>query len=425
MFGRLILIGKLITVILRKALFQLQWKLRRILHKRTYKPGESKNIVVIGASFAGYHAAHCLANSLPMGYRVVVIEKNSHFQLTWVLPRFSVVQGHENKAFIPYSPYINAPDGACLWVHDSVTAIQPKEGASRVQVSSGDWIDCEYLVIATGCTAELPSRVNWNSKEEGIIALRGQQRRFDRAEDIVVIGGGAAGVELATDLKSHYPEKNVTLVHSHPKLLGAGFGPKIHDAVAKEMERLGVDLVLGERPAIPDEFAGEIVLKDRTVHYDCLVKCIGQKPNTDLFRFLDSNSFTPSGHLRVQDTLQVQDAQHTNVYAAGDVIDEVIKNGRSAMEQGQAVAQNILRSIQGRAQVKYRQQWWEGLTKVTIGLVSEAFPIQSIANIGQGQSVVYMNDGQAEVTMTLRGQKTELDSAAVWKHLGATPYEDI
>ena len=137
---------------------------------------------------------------------------------------------------------------------------------------------------------------------------------------------------------------------------------------------------------------------------------------------MDSNSFTPSGHLRVQDTLQVQDAQHTNVYAAGDVIDEVIKNGRSAMEQGQAVAQNILRSIQGRAQVKYRQQWWEGLTKVTIGLVSEAFPIQSIANIGQGQSVVYMNDGQAEVTMTLR-QKTELDSAAVWKHLGATPYD--
>ncbi|CAG8127843.1 unnamed protein product [Penicillium salamii] len=369
MLAKFILVSKLIGVILRKALFQLQWNLNRIIHKHTYKKGD-KNIVVIGASFAGYHTARCLANSLPTGYRVVVIEKNSHFQLTWVLPRFSVVAGHENKAFIPYSPYINAPDGACVWVHDSVAAIEPKDGTGRLQVLSGEWIDYEYLVIATGCTAELPSRVNWNSKEEGIIALQGQQRRFDCANDIVVIGGGAAGVELATDLKSYYPEKNVTLIHSHSMLLGEGFGVKIHDVVQKEMQRLGVDLVLGERPVIPDDLTGILVLRDRKVHYDCLVKCIGQKPNTDLFRFLDPSAFTPSGHLRVQETLQVYDENHRNVYAAGDVINESIKNGRSAMEQGQAVAENILRSIQGRSLVKYRQQWWEGLTKVTLGLVS-------------------------------------------------------
>lgn len=35
-----------------------------------------------------------------------------------------------------------------------------------------------------------------------------------------------------------------------------------------------------------------------------------------------------------------------------------------------------------------------------------------------------MNDGQTEMTMTMKGQKTELDSAAVWKHLGASPYRD-
>lgn len=66
----------------------------------------------------------------------------------------------------------------------------------------------------------------------------------------------------------------------------------------------------------------------------------------------------------------MHDERHRNVYAAGDVINESIKNGRSAIEQGQAVAENILRSIQGRSLIQYRQQWWEGLTKVTLGLVS-------------------------------------------------------
>lgn len=35
-----------------------------------------------------------------------------------------------------------------------------------------------------------------------------------KAKNIAVIGGGAVGVELATDIKSYYPEKSVTLVHS-------------------------------------------------------------------------------------------------------------------------------------------------------------------------------------------------------------------
>lgn len=270
MLSQVILITKLIGVILRVGLSSLRWKLTSIIHRHTYKQIDSRNIVVIGASFAGYHAARCLANSLPTGYRVVVIEKNSHFQLTWVLPRFCVVEGHEHKAFIPYSPYIKGPDGACLWIHDTVTAIQPTETGGKVQVS-GDWIDYEYLVIATGSSARLPSRVDWDSKEEGTIALQGQQQRFKRAEDIVVIGGGAAGVELTTDLKSHFPEKNVTLIHSHKKLLGEGFGEKIHDVIKTEMEVLGVDLVLGERPAIPDGVTGDIALSDRTIHFDCLV----------------------------------------------------------------------------------------------------------------------------------------------------------
>ncbi|KAJ6028981.1 uncharacterized protein N7446_011679 [Penicillium canescens] len=415
MLGYILLFGKLFVIVIRKTISQLRLKLTSLIHRHTYKPTSNpRNIVVVGASFAGYHAARCLANSLPTGYRVVVIEKNSHFQLTWVLPRFCVVEGSEHKALIPYWPYLQAPLGSYQWVTDSVTTIQPggdsKGRNGKVQVSSGDWIDYEYLVLATGSTARLPSRVNWESKKDGMKAMQYQQRRFKEARDIVVVGGGAAGVELATDAKSQYPEKNVTLIHSHETLLSDGFGSKMHDVAKKALEDLGIDLVLGKRPVLPRDETGNIELGDRKVHFDCLVKCIGQKPNSDLAHFLASSAIAPSGHLNVRSTLQVNDERFSNIYAAGDLINVgTIKNGRSAMEQGEAVSQNILRAIRGKQQVIYQQKWWEGLTKLTLGL---------------GKSIVYLNDGHTEMTIALRNQKIELDSAAVWKHLGATPYKD-
>src|SRR5690349_20300218 len=67
-----------------------------------------QTVVVIGASFAGYHAARLIAASLPLDgtWEIVIIEPNAHYQFTWTLPRFCVIQGHEDKTFIPYGPYL-------------------------------------------------------------------------------------------------------------------------------------------------------------------------------------------------------------------------------------------------------------------------------------------------------------------------------
>jgi NADH dehydrogenase FAD-containing subunit len=44
----------------------------------------------------------------------------------------------------------------------------------------------------------------------------------------------------------------------------------------------------------------------------------------------------------------VNDERFSNIYAAGDLINVgTIKNGRSAIEQGEVVSQNILRAIRG------------------------------------------------------------------------------
>jgi pyruvate/2-oxoglutarate dehydrogenase complex dihydrolipoamide dehydrogenase (E3) component len=59
---------------------------------------------------------------------------------------------------------------------------------------------------------------------------------------------GAVGVEMATSLKSRFPEQDVTLIHSRKELLGSeplpdDFKRKVHDRVLEK----GVKLILNNR----------------------------------------------------------------------------------------------------------------------------------------------------------------------------------
>jgi len=269
MLSETIIIFKFIKAVFYVIYDAARLKTTSIFQRYSYRPVESpKNIVIIGASFAGYYAAKLLVNSVPTGYRVVIVEKSSHFQFTWVFPRFSVIGGHEHKAFIPYGPWLSgAPEGSWLMMQDSVLEV----GESAISLQSGEKLDYEYLVVATGSRANAPSRLNVNQKQDGVDLLQEIQSRIRNAKDFVVIGGGPAGVELASDAKSLYPEKQVTLVHSRKTLLN-NFGTKLHDAAVATLRELGVRVVLGQRIGPHEEEDTRIALSSgETIPCDLLV----------------------------------------------------------------------------------------------------------------------------------------------------------
>ncbi|KAE8380175.1 hypothetical protein BDV26DRAFT_303123 [Aspergillus bertholletiae] len=414
MLAKLLLFCKLFGPIFGQIFASLKGAVTTRLHRLTYRAVENpRNVIVIGASFAGYHAAKCLASSLPTGYRVVVIEKNTHFQLTWVLPRFSVVNGHEQKAFIPYGSYLDrAPKGSYQWVHDSVERIIPCEDGhiGKIELASGKNMEFDYLVLATGASGALPSRVPAGTKQEGMEQLLSEQEKLRVAADVVIVGGGAAGIELVADAKSRYPEKNVTLVHSRKTLLSR-FGPRLGETALGELKELGIRVIMGERVLSDNAEGGKIKLSSgETLACDYLVKCVGQYPNSKLIQALSRESISETGHVKVRSTLQLLDTSLSHIYAAGDVVDmDNINNGRAAVQQGQSVAQNIVRSIKSQNQLEYHPQWWEGMTKLHVGL---------------GKALMWMGDGSAEIIMSVKCRAEELDSAKVWKFFGAKPYAD-
>lgn len=265
--------AKLYTKIVGYTLFVLWAELRlairgAIVRRQAIWFGSSgveertRNIVIVGASFAGYRVARILARNLPprSPYRVVVIEPNSHFQFTWVLPRFCVVKGHEHKAFIPYGGYMaGAPEGSFHWVKDRATDID--ETTVKLQ-DNGETIPYEFLVVATGSGVKdgLPSRVNATDKLEGMKLLQGMQNGIESANTVVVVGGGAAGVEVATDAKALHPEKHIILVHSRAAVMHR-FGKGLQTAAHEGLERLGVELVLEDRVVDEDAASGVVTLK--------------------------------------------------------------------------------------------------------------------------------------------------------------------
>jgi NADPH-dependent 2,4-dienoyl-CoA reductase/sulfur reductase-like enzyme len=143
-------------------------------------------------------------------------------------------------------------------------------------LSSGEEIPYEFLVVATGAGAidMLPSRVDADKKEEGIAKLKEIQAKIRQANRIVVVGGGAAGVELATDAKVQYPEKTVVLVHSKDHVMHR-FGSELQKAAMDGLKDLGIEVITGDRLIGEDKDRGLVMLKSgREVECDFLVRLL-------------------------------------------------------------------------------------------------------------------------------------------------------
>jgi hypothetical protein len=100
------------------------------------------------------------------------------------------------------------------------------------------------------------------------------------------------------------------------------------------------------------------------------IKCIDQSLNSSILSKLSPTSINKTGHVAVRPTLQLRDTQFDNIFAIGDVTDaKKQRNSRSAVEQAEIAAKNVVNSITGKELLTYNAQWWEVGIDLTLGLV--------------------------------------------------------
>jgi len=313
---------------------------------------ETRNIVFLGASYAGLSATHYflkhvypnLPTSPTVKYKVILVNASPKFYQRHASPRAiaSSALMPNDKLFLDIEPGFKQYGDKVQFVVGKATFWNPEKRTVSIKLPSGEETALDYyaLVLATGSkTSSLTQSSHGNSHEEIEDALATMSTQVKNAKSIVIAGGGPAGVETAGEIaeflngtpgwfqtKPANPKTHITLLTSSSKLL-----PSLRPAIAKEAEqklhRLGVEVKYNtkvtsssaspsQQPDQPSQT--KLTLSDSTtLHTDLYIPSIGVTP---LSSYVPSHLLDSRGHvLATEGTLRASDLAGPRVYALGDI----------------------------------------------------------------------------------------------------------
>ncbi|MDY0151693.1 MAG: FAD-dependent oxidoreductase [Candidatus Cloacimonas sp.] len=160
-----------------------------------------------------------------------------------------------------------------------------------LKTKAGAEFSYDKLVFATGSVPIVPSFIKGYDLQgveyikKSFEYIKALKEKTDKAKDIVIIGGGFIGVEVAEQL-AKYTDKTISLVEMQEYCLINAFSQKITTAADKVIREQGIKLYTSTKVT-------EIVGKDGTVtgvklstgaelKADMVILAIGYLPNTEL-----------------------------------------------------------------------------------------------------------------------------------------------
>ncbi|TKC51627.1 hypothetical protein EI555_008943 [Monodon monoceros] len=310
------------------------------------------HVVIVGGGFGGIAAASQLQ---VLNIPFVLVDMKDSFHHNVAALRASVESGFAKKTFISYSVTFKENFRQGL-----VVEIDLKN--QTVLLEDGEALSFTYLILATGSTGLFPGKFNQvSSQQMAIQAYEDMVTQVQCAQSIVVIGGGSAGVEMAAEIKTEYPEKEVTLIHSRMALADKELLPCVRQEVKEILLRKGVQLLLSERvsnlEALPLNKHREHITvqtdKGTEVAANLVIACSGIKINSLAYRSAFGDQLASDGALRVNEYLQVEGYSH--IYAIGDCADvrEPKMAYHASLHASVAVA-NIVNSMKQRPLKAYK-----------------------------------------------------------------------
>lgn len=296
---------------------------------------ETRNIVVLGASFGGLSAAHYLAkHTLPQlvqskdaHYELHLVDPSTHFWWHISAPRAicSTQEIKHSDYFFPtmdgFKQYPDLKD-RIVFHHGEAAGLDTNSRTVKIRAHSGGEQTLEYyaLIIATGVRSQTPLTTLQGDHTISTKALDEMNTKLASAKEIIVGGGGPVGVETAGELGEHLKGKaKVTLITGSDKLLPI-LRKSLSDKAQKQLEKVGVTVKYNTKISSHEQTSDgktNIILDNgQTMTADIYIPAIGTTPNTE---WLPANLKTSSNFVKTNaKTLRVDDAG-SRVYAVGDV----------------------------------------------------------------------------------------------------------
>jgi NADH:quinone reductase (non-electrogenic) len=338
--------------------------------------GDSGQIVVAGAGYAGLHVALRLTAKLRNHpeMELTLVDRHDYHQAITELPR---VAGGTRAADAVRIPLQDTLSERVRFVQTEISGF---DLAGRRLLTGAGPIGWTRLVLALGSglndfaipglaqralslySASDAERV-WaavsKALDDAAAATDAEQQR--RLATVVVGGGGATGVELAGELAEILPtvagshglapdRPAVWLVEAGPAIL-AGSSPQLIDKASRILSDLGVQVRTNARIAAATE-EGFRLTDGQLVEGGVFVWAGGVKAPE-----LVADSGLPAGHngrVKVDRYLRVLD--HPEIYVAGDLAS--VTDPRSghvlpplaqvALEEGETVARNLDAELEGK-----------------------------------------------------------------------------
>lgn len=308
----------------------------------------SKKIVILGGSYAGISTAHYLLKHvvphLPdkASYQVIIVSTSSSAICRPACPRALISDDMfpQRKLFVDiHKAFEQYANNSFIFIQATATELDHINRTVSIALPSGntDTMTFHALVVATGASTPSPLlglnhdaeslRANWTKFREALPS----------AKNIIIAGGGPAGVETAGELgefvngragwlssRSAEPKVTITVVTAGSDIL-----PALRPTIAKKAEeylaKVGVTVVKNARvkQVAPGGSGIDVVAAKTTVtlengqtmEADIYIPVTGTKPNTN---FLHRSLLAMDGRVETNPSTLRVDRAGPRIYAVGD-----------------------------------------------------------------------------------------------------------
>jgi len=280
-----------------------------------------KKVIVIGANHAGTAAVNTILDN-SKEHQVTVFDANSNISFLgcgmalWIGNQIAGPEG----LFYATREGLEAK-GATIYMETPVSRIDFEAKIVYAQDKNGKEIQASFddLILATGSLPIIPTLEGMELENVQKVKLyQHAQEVIDKLEnpdikDIVVVGAGYIGVELAEAFQRH--GKSVTLIDIAQTTLPAYYDPEFTSLMDENLKSNGIKLALGETvKRLEGNGSVERVITDKGVHKaDMVIMAIGFKPNNELgaqaLETFKNGAYLVDKHQRTSEP---------NVYAIGD-----------------------------------------------------------------------------------------------------------